>query len=118
MESMDGATFTAIRHLLGVGTQELAELLPAGRDGRSVGTRTLRDWAAGTLPIPPRIADHMWMLLDQHTHTVEHLPPAERFLLPRRYPGLRDGLPHSWWIGVAARHLERYPTTPIHWDTP
>lgn len=114
-EPMGGAVFTAIRHLLGISNHELAELLPPSRDGRVISTRTLRDWAAGTEKIPPRIAERMWELLDLHTQMLKDLPP-EGFVIPRRHPGHRDGLPHSWWIGIAARSLDRNQHSNIQWD--
>lgn len=127
---MDGAVFAAIRHILGVRNHELAELLPRSqRTGEAVGTRTLRAWAAGDEPVPPHIAEAMWRLFTAHTDDVdqamrlgepwqpEWFKDGERFDVPVRYEGFRDGRPHGWWVGVAARLILANPSYDIRWES-
>ena len=107
-ERMTGAELAALRHLLGLTLDGLADAL-------GVNPRTTRAWESGRDPIPARIAGEMGALVDEHTALAVLMVADGRPVGIVRDKTAPRPRPRGWYVAAAARAMADEPDLEVDW---
>lgn len=105
---MSAAKFTAVRGLLGITLDALAQEL-------GVNPRTVRSWSEGRDAVPAWVPERLHEMRQLHDADLGSITATKGpVLLPRNRED-DQGRPRGWWAGIAARVVALDPERDIEW---